>query len=439
MKRIQQKFKKGVASFYIVAFSTLILVIVSASFATVILSEVTRTANEDLSQSAYDSALAGVEDAKLAFSRYRKCLQDISQSFDGVPCTKIVEWMKNHDDCYMVPKILGKFGPDGTDGVGEVVISDMTTDGGAVTEQAYTCVIMNTVLSDYKSSLSSNNQTRVIKVKMDQNGNANDIEKIRLNWYSTDNDTEPIFSNYRRLEGDDKWRVVFDTLDSSVSSVAAAAPPTLELQIVQTASSFTLDQLMSSSDGNSTDRATLYFVPTDQTVPSGENDTFVSIHNNGTNYVGAGLVANTNNPAVLNKPFLTRCVYDKINEFACSVDIELPAPLGLGGNRNNDTFMLMLGLPYGQPDTDFSLEFICKGTSPCPKVDREGVSESIAFLDMQVLVDSTGRANDLYRRVETRLDLSGSATPYPYYALQLFGDDNDDSSLVKTLYTNGSN
>ena len=60
------KNKKGAASFYIVAFSTLIMVIIAASFAAIIISEVTRTSNDDLAQSAYDSALAGVEDAKLA-------------------------------------------------------------------------------------------------------------------------------------------------------------------------------------------------------------------------------------------------------------------------------------------------------------------------------------------------------------------------------------
>ena len=60
-----KKFKKGAASFYIVAISTLILVIIAASFAAVIISEMARTSNDDLAQSAYDSALAGVEDGSI--------------------------------------------------------------------------------------------------------------------------------------------------------------------------------------------------------------------------------------------------------------------------------------------------------------------------------------------------------------------------------------
>ena len=72
----KSKFKKGAASFYIVAFSTLIMVILATSFATVVMSETTRTSNDDLSQSAYDSALAGVEDAKVAFFNYQNCIKN---------------------------------------------------------------------------------------------------------------------------------------------------------------------------------------------------------------------------------------------------------------------------------------------------------------------------------------------------------------------------
>ena len=49
---MKAKFKSGAASFYVVAFSTLILTIIAASFATAIVAEITRTANDDLSQSA---------------------------------------------------------------------------------------------------------------------------------------------------------------------------------------------------------------------------------------------------------------------------------------------------------------------------------------------------------------------------------------------------
>ena len=95
-----KRFKKGAASFYIVSFSTLILVIIAASFATVIISAITRASNDDLSQSAYDAALAGVEDAKLAFANYQRCLQKTGitpREPDGdgmVTCEEILWWMQ---------------------------------------------------------------------------------------------------------------------------------------------------------------------------------------------------------------------------------------------------------------------------------------------------------------------------------------------------------
>ena len=95
---IKKKFRKGATSFYIVAFSTLILLIVATSFAAIIISEIERTSNDDLSQSAYDSALAGVEDAKLAFYNYQKCADSAEQlptNEGAISCGEIVWYMKH--------------------------------------------------------------------------------------------------------------------------------------------------------------------------------------------------------------------------------------------------------------------------------------------------------------------------------------------------------
>ena len=121
MKEIKQKItgsKRGAASFYIVAFSTLILMVVATSFAMVAISEISRSSNDDLSQSAYDSALAGVEDAKVAYVNYRKC-KDTGHiaSDDGtgtvtVTCADIIHWVEQPagipEDCKMVGRIVGK-------------------------------------------------------------------------------------------------------------------------------------------------------------------------------------------------------------------------------------------------------------------------------------------------------------------------------------------
>ena len=60
------KTKKGMASLYLVAFTTLLLGVLTMSFVRVMVTESKESSNSDLSQSAYDSALAGIEDAKTA-------------------------------------------------------------------------------------------------------------------------------------------------------------------------------------------------------------------------------------------------------------------------------------------------------------------------------------------------------------------------------------
>ena len=96
---MKRRIKEGAASFYVVALSTLILMIIATSFAAIIISEVTRTMNDDLSQSAYDSAMAGIEDAKLAFYNYQNCLAQQNGESGGMTsnCVGIIDSMNSNN------------------------------------------------------------------------------------------------------------------------------------------------------------------------------------------------------------------------------------------------------------------------------------------------------------------------------------------------------
>ena len=112
-------------------------------------------------------------------------------------------------------------------------------------------------------------------------------------------------------------------------------------------------------------------------------------------------------------PFPVECTNG--NEFACTVT------LNVGGLLNDsDNAMLIVSLPYGDSFTDFALEM--KNTS----------GDTIDFKGVQVSVDSTGRTNQLYRRVETRLDPADLFFPYPQYALEL--GDGDENSFKKNFW-----
>ena len=421
MKKLKEKFKKGAASFYIVAFATLILVVVASSFAIVIISEISRTSNDDLSQSAYDAALAGVEDAKLAYANYRACLEkqpsypDALTGGTSVTCQDIVYYMK-HPNCDMVGHMLGRL--DKTDS-GEVLIQETTTtDGGSSNNinEAYTCVMIQTSLNDYRASLSSSNLYQIVKVNLSSGVRASDIETVKISWYSNREGGIFNFTNFLSTT----YRVTFQSLKST----KVATPPTISVGLIQTANTFTLEQLNGKTTDGRTDRATMYFVPTDSrsAASTSSANNYIGLLSGSVNKITAAQIASTNDH-MKDLPYAVYCNPNGSDEFLCSVEMKLPEPIG--GDRSDETFMFVVGLPYEQPDTDFSLEFFCADGNPCSSqtnTDGSSTTSNVAMTDgVQVVIDSTGRANDLYRRVEMRLEATDSTFAYPMYAIQVLG------------------
>lgn len=399
MKKRKAKFKKGAASFYVVAFSTLILIVLATSFAAVIISEVTRTSNDDLAQSAYDSALAGIEDAKLAYYNYENCRDNNSTS--GT-CGYIIDAMKN-PSCNMVQTMLGRQS-------GDVVEVKETNTGDNNMQQAYTCVKLYDLVKDYRSTLSSADMIDVVNARFTSSEIANMITKVRISWYSSENDSNFRFTNF------DSGKVQFP----SIASGSLAAPPTISLAMMQTGSTFGIDSF-EKTENERTNRGMVYLVPVDDesAAEGGSEGNYIGAYKKDKkeNYIGASEgFLKSNDKNATNVPFAVKCAKDASsmeNDYACSATIEIPKPIG--GERSNENFVFVVGLPYGKPMTDFALEFFCDDGTVCNKgyigdfygaddaIDVENSSQ--AYLSgVQILVDSTGRANDLYRRVEARLD-----------------------------------
>ena len=421
-----KKFKKGAASFYIVAISTLILVIIAASFAAVIISEMARTSNDDLAQSAYDSALAGVEDGKLAFYNYQNCLKSHA---DG--CSEIINWFNkandpnNADDkCDMVAEILQrKIELDENGNKMGVLVQEKTGAKNSM-QQAYTCVIVKTTLNDYITTLTGNDSSKVIRARFNEIS-ANDVKSIRVSWQSDKEDAEVDNSNF----GDD-----------GIFGTKSPVPPVISVGLIQTAGTFNLSDF-DMTVGDTTDRGTLYLVPVEEdgnttdnrardiamNGSEGEYWKYLGAWNGTYNYIDKNGFLKSNDKTTTNLPYVVYCADG--NDFACSATIELPEPVG--GNRNDDTFMIAVSTPYASSNTDIKLEFC--STSSCfvgsggASGDTESTAVSIG--NTQVSIDSTGRANDLYRRVDVRLDAEDNASPYPMYAIQLLG--SGGGSLIK--------
>lgn len=360
------KFKQGAASFYIVAIATLILVIMATSFAAIIMSEIARTSNDDLAQSAYDSALAGIEDAKLAYYEYSKCVA--GQASPGTDCDSIKAAFIS-GDCNSVAQIL--YGLEG-----EITLKE-STEGTSSMNQAYTCVKFEP-RKDFTGVLpsSSTKTTKVIKISTQGTYNANDVASIRMRWG-------------KNTEG------------------GSALPPILEFGIIQTSSEFTLDDF-TMTYGDRTNRGTLFLEPTSE---SGHYST-------STDYsIGANELLKSNNKVASNPSYPVTCDTEAAgeganDEFLCAVDIQLPIPVG--EIRSNDTFMVVLSM---LSDSDIPFNFALCGDGGCekevggtPTGEDPTVEENIIPMDLQLGVDSTGRANDLYRRVYTILEPAEKST-----------------------------
>lgn len=428
MKRHYIKSKSGAASFYVVAFSALILTIVAVGFAAVIISEIERASNDDLSQSAYDSALAGIEDAKLAFYNYQSCIDNSTSVIhpttpDGdnnITCSEIVYWMEN-PDCDMVAHILGRIGETEE---GEVLVKEQSESGSNM-QQAYTCVKVKTSLTDYRGTLTSDNATRVVRVKLD-GVSASAIEKVKVSWYSDDGLTDLRFANFN-------GGVTFRPLNDAI-----AVPPTIAVQLIQTAQSFTMEQFDETSSG-ATNRGSVILVPTNDTTRARQSlaDNYIGAYDGTSNNISPSQFVKSNDKTVKNLPYAVYCNKDLGTEFVCTTWLNLPNPIG--GARSDETFTFVLSTPYQQPSTDFSLEFYCADGVKCGEdsetIETEGY-ESLARVDgVQINIDSTGRANDLYRRVEARLESNDINFPYPLYALELLDSDKDASSLLNKNIT----
>ena len=420
-------FKKGATSIYVVVIATLLFSVITFSFIRIIINEVAKTTSDELAQAAYDSALAGVEDAKTALKRYYECIESGGGENGPEGCGDansgiigyIQKGFKDDSDCDAVSWALGRFSTSSLDddGLREVLIQEQSTTGGNRQNivQAYTCVVIDNTLDDYRSTLSSSTPIRVIPLKT---ADADSITGILIRWY-TEDDGSLESLNYNNEE----W---YYPTGGTANGKPLPTPPTLSATIIQTGDEFKLEDFNSSSNGT-TNRGTVILTPT---------------KNGNLTHISSSVVLDSNNHdynrTSHNSPQKIKCQAGFSDEFACVTTIELPKPIG-GTRRKSDdnegTFFLILSLPYGNPTTTFSVQ-LCNdndgGTRGDCKLNDNSTPSIAEFKDVQISVDSTGRANDMYSRVEARVELNDVFFPFPEFAISATGDGND--TLKKNFY-----
>ena len=363
--------KKGATSMIVTVFTIILFSIITLAFTRLILSEVNQTTNSNLSKSAYDSALAGVEDAKVALLKYHDCLNKGYTVNSGNPCSKIIAAMQDgvrRQDCSTSSDVLGR----------------------TIDEQHG--VTIQEDLADYRSTLSSDTRTRIVPLRTDQIQN---LRYINIKWFSDTN-----YTTQQRSGSAISWDQNDGLLPSGQHSMS---PPLISAAFFQSDRNFNLGEFNIASSENSTNRAMLFLKPTNDS--KGRND------------FSAAEVSETFDKNG-NHLFTVNC---QEGSFFCSATFEVPNTYRGSTDRNPATTFLLLTLPYGAPETDFSVSLY------------DSKRQSINFTGVQARVDSTGRANDLYRRVESRVELVDTYFPYPEFAIQL--NDDKNSKTRKSFYT----
>ena len=416
MKRLLIKTKRGGASMFIVMFTVIVLSIITLSFTRLVLSEATKTTNTDLSQSAYDSALAGVEDAKIALLRYHSCLdQGYTRNSSGT-CGTIIRNMQDGiatNDCSTVEKVLEREQAADTHAV-VVQETQNSSDAGNNTKmlQAYTCVTIKEELDDYRTTLNASGRLRIIPIRSADIAN---LGYIQIKWFSRAN-----LQNQKntRLSGSSGYKFCDATSNgvnlyytSGVCGGYQQSPTMLTARIIQTDKTFDLSELSVAKRDNHTDTGQLTFIPTQANT--------ANMDGNITKITGSDWSKSADKGP--NPTQKVRCNVGA--EWLCTVNIQLPETFN-GGTRNEANTYLLVSLPYGSPETDISVS----------TYNKKGIKKEnqFQFTGVQARIDSTGRANDLYRRVETRVELVDTYFAYPEYEITMTNSKND--SLDKSFY-----
>lgn len=451
--------KQGAASLFIVIFTATLLGIIALSFVRLMLSESFRTTNYSLSQSAYNSAMAGIEDAKIVLLRYQNCLNNdnIIPATAGYNCSDYVDAFKDDksaEDCDLVSRLLG-YNTDNNETLIQTQSGGDITDTGKAIDQAYTCVKVSQKSKNYITKLTKNYQTKIVPIRTSDSAEIQSINRVVVSWFSRDNyiavtnaagtlssDYEALSSPLPNLITPNQGYANGGGTYNNRFGAKPAVPPTVQATLIQTAEKFRVSQFYTNSGAN-TNRATVTMRPTGNTLG-------LSINSYSTRVSGLAATANKS----FNNPVDIYCDTSDGwgNGYACTADLVIPNPIptqvqetlqtpwGTPYNttvtysaRNINTMFLVLNLPYGAPDTEVNVELKHCEDEGSDVFDTDKCT-SVYFSKVQPIVDATGRANDLFRRIEARIETQDTYFPIANYALAVYDPDNSNSGIYKNFY-----
>jgi hypothetical protein len=254
-----------------------------------------------------------------------------------------------------------------TDTNNEVKIQQTTGDAVLDLDQAYTCVKIDLKTDNYEGILDKDD-TKMIPLK-----GVSSFDSIRIDWFNGEDlqaDSTivnvPDFAQGIPLIANTAW----------VSATEPNRPPVLRARLIQYANS---GFLLSDFDGNGN--------------TSGNSNTN-TIFLYPSSIAKSSLILSTDRRTP-SEPTSVHCDSSIIpGGYACSSTILLPNPIG--GNESDRTAYLDLSSLYR--NTNYQITLLSSNAV-------------VQFDSVEPLVDSTGRANDLFRRVRSRIETVSGIYP----------------------------
>ena len=364
--------QQGAAAIFIVVFFAILISVIALSFLNIAVQDQQQSTNDDLSRSAYDSANAGIEDAKRALSWYElHCPANSAPApGDAANCaTYATSLTSASSHCNLasltttgtIPGV--QLAPGSTS---EVLIDTNTGASSDDTKlnQAYTCTTISTQTADYKGVATNGKSDNLIPLQT-VNQSVAPTDTIQINWFTdvnagTDTPTFPLPP--KKLPQPSSW--------------LPTAPPIMRVELIP-AFRPNID-----IDNVDKDTRTVFLYPTTSAA--------FNIALNAED--GGRSIEKPNAPNLVHcQSTLPAGTYD------CSATINsLPPATGdTTGNHANTDYYLRLTSLYNNADYQVRL--------------FDSAGNPLLFNNVEPQIDSTGRAADVFRRIQARVtDLTSS-------------------------------
>lgn len=357
------KFKRGGVSMFIVIVSTTLITLIVAGFMRLQVRDQQYASVQDLSQSAYDSANAGVEDVKRFMSIYNNngCTNPSNSS---TACNRLRTALSSSPNSCNALNAQG-FGVGQQNG--ETLIQSSSGQGQEL-NQAYTCLKVRRNSPDYLGSLDPEG-SKIIPLKSLSNFN-----RVRISWHTNKDGAialpEAASTPLHRYRD---WK---------------NRPALIKAQFFGKKSNSSLGDLDKSFAGDGVGLSERFYYPVGSSIASAPAslDGIPSTKRSGGDSPSRVICSNDLNSRV----------------YACQVVVNLGGPI--------------------DPQTEAYLRLTTMYRSSNFKVELMMNDSVVDFDGVQMVVDSTGRANDQFRRVESRLEVPVDSMPLPEFALQIEGD-----------------